>query len=148
MTDILLPRESLRVMLTVAFLLLSLYQLFTFGWREDIRPGEPLHTRKFCFDAVSHSSPVTLYDCHGMKGNQLWGHRKVRAGVLWAGHPLLYSAWGSLTQRFVLFNTLLSFKLPHEKEMAPHSSTLAWKIPWMEDPGRLQFMGSQRVGHD
>ncbi|KAI4541958.1 hypothetical protein MG293_007337, partial [Ovis ammon polii] len=51
-------------------------QLFTFGWREDIRPGEPLHTRKFCFDAVSHSSPVTLYDCHGMKGNQLWGHRK------------------------------------------------------------------------
>ncbi|KAJ1059357.1 hypothetical protein K5549_013711 [Capra hircus] len=53
-------------------------QLFTFGWREDIRPGEPLHTRKFCFDAVSHSSPVTLYDCHGMKGNQLWGHRKDR----------------------------------------------------------------------
>nr|XP_020768262.1 polypeptide N-acetylgalactosaminyltransferase-like 6 [Odocoileus virginianus texanus] len=53
-------------------------QLFTLGWREDIRPGEPLHTRKFCFDAVSHSSPVTLYDCHGMKGNQLWGHRKDR----------------------------------------------------------------------
>ena len=35
-----------------------------------------------------------------------------------------------------------------EKEMAPHSSTLAWKIPWTEEPGRLQFMGSQRVGHD
>ncbi|XP_071663806.1 polypeptide N-acetylgalactosaminyltransferase-like 6 isoform X2 [Patagioenas fasciata] len=51
-------------------------QLFTFGWREDIRPGEPLHTRKFCFDAVSHSSPVTLYDCHGMKGNQHWRYRK------------------------------------------------------------------------
>ena len=32
--------------------------------------------------------------------------------------------------------------------MAPHSSTLAWKIPWMEEPGRLQFMGLQRVGHD
>ncbi|XP_045142896.1 polypeptide N-acetylgalactosaminyltransferase-like 6 isoform X2 [Echinops telfairi] len=53
-------------------------QLFTFGWREDIRPGEPLHTRKFCFDAISHSSPVTLYDCHGMKGNQLWGYRQDR----------------------------------------------------------------------
>ncbi|XP_034517275.1 polypeptide N-acetylgalactosaminyltransferase-like 6 isoform X2 [Ailuropoda melanoleuca] len=53
-------------------------QLFTFGWREDIRPGEPLHTRKFCFDAISHRSPVTLYDCHGMKGNQLWGYRKDR----------------------------------------------------------------------
>ena len=35
-----------------------------------------------------------------------------------------------------------------EKAMAPHSSTLAWKIPWMEEPGRLQSMGSGRVGHD
>ena len=36
---------------------------------------------------------------------------------------------------------------PSEKVMAPHSSTLAWKIPWTEEPGRLQSMGSQRVGH-
>ena len=35
-----------------------------------------------------------------------------------------------------------------EKAMAPHSGTLAWKIPWMEEPGRLQSMGSQRVGHN
>ena len=35
-----------------------------------------------------------------------------------------------------------------EKAMAPHSSTLAWKIPWMEEPGRLQSMGSLRVGLD
>ena len=35
-----------------------------------------------------------------------------------------------------------------EKAMAPHSNTLAWKIPWMEEPGRLQSMGSLRVGHD
>ena len=35
-----------------------------------------------------------------------------------------------------------------EKEMATHSSTLAWKIPWMEEPGRLQSMRLQRVGHD
>ena len=35
-----------------------------------------------------------------------------------------------------------------EKAMAPHSSTLAWKIPWLADPGRLQSMGSLRVGHD
>ena len=34
------------------------------------------------------------------------------------------------------------------KAMAPHSSTLAWKIPWTEEPGRLQSMGSLRVGHD
>ena len=35
-----------------------------------------------------------------------------------------------------------------EKEMATHSNTIAWKIPWTEEPGRLQSMGSQRVGHD
>ena len=37
---------------------------------------------------------------------------------------------------------------PLKKEMATHSSTLACKIPWTEEPGRLQSMGSQRVGHD
>ena len=42
----------------------------------------------------------------------------------------------------------LGWEYPLEKEMATHSSTLAWKIPWTEEPGRLQSMGSQRVGHD
>ena len=37
---------------------------------------------------------------------------------------------------------------PLEKEIATHSSILAWKIPWMEEPGRLQSMGLQRVRHD
>ena len=42
----------------------------------------------------------------------------------------------------------LGWEDPLETEMAIHSSTIAWKIPWTEDPGRLQSMGSQRVGHD
>jgi len=42
----------------------------------------------------------------------------------------------------------LGWEDPLEKEMATHSSTLVWKIPWTEEPGRLQFMGLQRVGHD
>ena len=42
----------------------------------------------------------------------------------------------------------LSRENPLEKERATHSSTLAWKIPWTEEPGRLQSTGSQRVGHD
>ena len=37
---------------------------------------------------------------------------------------------------------------PLEKEMATHPSILAWRIPWTEEPGRLQSTGSQRVGHD
>ena len=42
----------------------------------------------------------------------------------------------------------LGWEDPLEKEMATHSSVLAWRIPWMEEPGGLQSMGSQRVGHD
>ena len=47
-------------------------------------------------------------------------------------HPALYTCWLWLL----------------EKELAAHSSILAWKIPWTEEPGRLQSMGSQRVGHN
>ena len=48
------------------------------------------------------------------------------------------------------FGLLIKIKprLFSEKAMAPDSSTLAWKIPWMEEPGRLQSMGLLRVGHD
>ena len=42
----------------------------------------------------------------------------------------------------------LGWEDPLEKEMAPHSSTLAWKIPWTEEPGRLSSMGWQGVGYD
>ena len=42
----------------------------------------------------------------------------------------------------------LGWEDPLEKEMAIHSSILAWRIPWTEEPGRLPSMGSQRVGHD
>ena len=49
-----------------------------------------------------------------------------------------------LLRKFILYPTSTTL----EKAMAPHSSTLAWKIPWMEEPGRLQSMGSLRVRHD
>ena len=52
--------------------------------------------------------------------------------------PAMWETW-------VLF---LSWEDSLEKEMAIHSSTLAWKIPWTEERDRLQSMGSQRVGHD
>ena len=50
----------------------------------------------------------------------------------------------SISSSHILENLALS----KEKAMASHSSTLAWKIPWMEEPGRLQSMGLLRVGHD
>ena len=42
----------------------------------------------------------------------------------------------------------LGWEVPLEKEMATHSSILAWRIPWTEEPGELQSMGLQRAGHD
>ena len=54
-----------------------------------------------------------------------------KASAYNAGDPGSIPGWGN----------------PLEKEMATHSSSLAWKIPW-EEPGRLQPMGSQRIGHD
>ena len=54
--------------------------------------------------------------------------------------------------QYSLPSTYFSFKILKmetlEKAMAPHFSTLAWKIPWMEEPGGLQSLGSLRVGHD
>ena len=44
--------------------------------------------------------------------------------------------------------SILGWEDPLEKEMATHSSILAWRIPWTEEPGGLQSTGSQRVGHD
>ena len=58
-----------------------------------------------------------------------------------------------LCHGFIHHLEIMNLKFPSlayalEKVMAPHSNTLAWKIPWMEEPGRLQSMGSLRVGHD
>ena len=59
-----------------------------------------------------------------------------------------------LLKRATVFSNLGGIYRDHkfissaDKAMAPHSSTLAWKIPWTEDPGRLQSTGSLRVGHD
>ena len=46
------------------------------------------------------------------------------------------------------WDQFLDLEDPLEKKVATHSSTLAWKIPWTEEPGGLQSMGSQKVGHD
>ena len=74
-------------------------------------------------------------------GEPEWKTRAADAFKLWC--------WdfpgGSMQETWV---RSLGWEDPWEKEMAAHSSTLAWKIPWMVEPGRLQSMGLQRVGHD
>ena len=71
------------------------------------------------------------------------------------GYPLQYS-WTSLVPQLVknpaamreTWVQSLGWEDPLEKGTATHSGILAWRIPWTEEPGRLQSMGLQRVGHD
>ena len=64
-----------------------------------------------------------------------------------AGKTIALTIWPFINNVMSLLFIMLS-SLVIGEAMAPHSSTLAWKIPWMEEPGRLQSMGSLGVGHD
>ena len=67
--------------------------------------------------------------------------QKTRASLVAQMVKCLPAMWETWVQS-------LGWEDPVEKEMATHSSTLAWNIPWTDEPDRLQSMGSQRVGHD
>ena len=87
-----------------------------------------------------------------------WSRQECRFPcVVWKGFPAfpahknIFTCWFLLHLLFLLSYTITTHNIiwkNTEKAMAPHSSTLAWKIPWTEEPDRLQSMGSQRVGHD
>ena len=65
-----------------------------------------------------------------------------------SGHSLVTQRLKHLPGMWETWVQSLGWEDPLEKEIANHSRTLAWRIPWREEPGRLQSMGSQRVGHD
>ena len=88
-----------------------------------------------------------------MKGLYLDGEHW-RVGYV-GGKPEVYPGTSLVAQRLKCLPGMRETRVqslgredPMEKEMATHSSTLAWRIPWREEPGGLQSMGSQRVGHD
>ena len=89
-------------------------------------------------------------------------HHSPKASILWhsavfivqLSHPYVTTGKTKALTRWTFVSKVMSLpfnmlsRLITEKAMAPHSSTLAWKIPWMEEPGRLQSMGLLRVRHD
>ena len=88
-----------------------------------------------------HISKASIFQCSAFFIIQL-SHP-----YMTAGKTIALSRWTFVGKVMsLLFNMLSRFVM--EKAMAPHSSTLAWKIPWTEEPGGLQSMGFQRVGHD
>ena len=86
---------------------------------------------------MGHKIPVQLSHPHMTTGKTIASTRQTFVGKV---KPLLFH----MLSRFVI--AFLQRTL--EKEMTTHYSTLAGKMPWMEDTGMLQSMGSQRVGHD
>ena len=75
--------------------------------------------------------------------------RKYRQYMNWKGgfnRPLGFIAWELKCWRMIFFFPLILIR--RRRQMATHSSTLAWKLPWTEEPGRLQSMRSRRVRHD
>ena len=88
-----------------------------------------------------HSSKASILQCSAFFIVQL-SHP-----YMTTGKTITLTRWTFVGKVMSLLLNMLS-RLVMEKAMAPHSSTLAWKIPWMEEPGRLQSMGSIRVGHD
>ena len=100
---------------------------------DSLQPHGLQHTRPPC------PSP-TPGACSNSRSLSWWYHPTTSSFVI-SSHPAF-----NLSQRQGLFQWVSS--LYPEKAMAPHSSTLAWKIPWMEESGRLQSMGLLRVRHD
>ena len=95
---------------------------------------------------VAQSCPTLSdpMDC-SLPGSSVHGIFQGRV-LEWGIYTLLHIKL--ITNKDLLYSTVCVCMYLSEKAMAPHSSTLAWKIPWTEEPGRLQSMRSLRVGHN
>ena len=91
------------------------------------------------------SSPITSWQIYGEAMETVTGFISLCSKITAGGNCCHEIKRRLLLERKVMTN-LESILM--EKAMAPHASTLAWKIPWTEEPGRLQSMGSLRVRHD
>ena len=111
-----------------------------------------------CVQRFQHWEPVQGSCLGAVWSGCLWSCSKLWLPSLTCGNgtpsswSLLLSISSSTSPSFLFSvpSVLIKFSLGmiSEKTMAPYSSTLAWKIPWTEEPGRLQSMGSLRVGHN
>ena len=91
----------------------------------------------------------TLYYCHMLPCRWELFLLRFKISLYWfPGPSLVAQRVKRLPAMQETWVRSLGQEYPLEKEMATHSSTLAWKIPWTEKPSRLQSMGSQRVGHE
>ena len=115
-----------------------------------------LHSISYSFEPINYPKSIIIIfpllpslsldkmnKDHGVRKNK--NKKQQDKGVTIIGRK---SRDNSSIWSFQYLQNIVTYAFPTEKAMAPHSSTLAWKIPWMEEPRRLQSMGSLRVGHD
>ena len=111
--------------------------VWSLGWEDPLEEGMATHSSILAWK-ISMDREAWQATVHGVE--------KSRTQLSTEEHGTYLNLLdGSFSFKSGFF--MKQFKL-QEKAMVPHSSTLAWKIPWMEEPGGLQSMGSQRVGHD
>ena len=97
--------------------------------------------------AAAYQAPPSM----GFSRPEYWSGVPLPSMLQCLENPILFSAISGLCvakAQYALPNLKTLKQFIREKKMATHSSTLAWKIPWMEEPGWLQSMGLQRAGHD
>ena len=105
-----------------------------------------LRWRPLSFWAFQSTSWSLLLPCHHDWNHNTWRHMLLASNCteLLNNYATMASPFTSLNLSFLFYNMEIKIVLASP----PHSSTLAWKIPWMEKPGGLQSMGSLRVAHD
>ena len=99
------------------------------------------------YGSLASQSVLFAFIIKSLFSNRIYFYRCIRIVVAQWTALVTQTVKHLLTMRETRVQSL-GCEDPLEKEMAPHSSTLAWKIPWTEEPGRLQSMGLQRVRHD
>ena len=104
---------------------------------------------------VSHKQNHSICDCVWLLSLSIMNLNAILLGHVCDKESVIYIFQDSLVAPMVESAAMHKMSIPSlgkedplEKEMATHSSILAWKIPWMQEPGRVQSMGLQRVGHD
>ena len=119
-------------------------------YRRQKRQGFSAWVRKIFWSRKQQPTPVFLPGkSQGQKslvGYSPWGHKELAENTHFAS--LVAQSVKNLPAMQETWVRSLGQEIPLEKEMAAHSSILAWRIPWTEEPGGLQSIGSQRVGHD
>ena len=108
---------------------------------------QQIHVISSWLGYVAWSKPDVQLEC--------WNRRNSCYVRLWKNQSIYENEWASLVAQMIIYLQWrrsrfksLGQEDPLEKEMTTHSSILAWGIPWMEEPGGLHSMGSQRVEHD